>query len=319
MHGVRGFCNLVFFLVLISGFILPLAFADQTMNITDPVVIPSLVNETFNQSENSSVISTTILLTTEPTVTETAESNETSLPVDTTTTLVPNETLTDTPATTEPTPEPTVNDTVRPEDTPPQIASATTTPVPVDTLTRTPITTEPTPEPSITPGNSRKETQIIPTNSPLKSLRAQARSPGKAPVNPAFISYQNRTKQSQIKQASVKESTTIVFNDGSTSRVFLEGEIPSPVDFSYTSGQLISMDGGSFSDGSVFPSSYDLRNYGRVSTVKNQGSAGVCWAFATIASLESYLLPGESLDLSENHMKNTLASTYTGRFRSNLG
>ena len=70
MHGVRGFSNLVFFLLLISGFILPLAFADQT-TITDPVVIPSLVNETFNQSENRSVMNTTILLTTEPTVTET--------------------------------------------------------------------------------------------------------------------------------------------------------------------------------------------------------------------------------------------------------
>ena len=311
MHGVRGFSNLVFFLLLISGFILPLAFADQT-TITDPVVIPSLVNETFNQSENRSVMSTTILLTTEPTVTETVQPLETSLPVDTTTTLVPADSLTDTPGTPEPTPEPTATDTFRPQGTPPLVASAITTPFPVETLT--PITTEPTAEPSITPGNSRKETQIIPTNSPQKSLRAQARSPGKAPVNPAFISYQNRTKQSQIKQTSAKESTTIVFNDGSTSRVFLEGEIPSPLDFSYTSGQLISLDAGSFSDGSILPSSFDLRNYGRVSTVKNQGSAGVCWAFATIASLESYLLPDENLDFSENHMKNTLASTYPDGF-----
>ena len=34
------------------------------------------------------------------------------------------------------------------------------------------------------------------------------------------------------------------------------------------------------------PSSYDWRNQGRVSPIKNQASCGSCWAFATVANLE---------------------------------
>ncbi len=38
------------------------------------------------------------------------------------------------------------------------------------------------------------------------------------------------------------------------------------------------------------PSRYDLRDYGLVTPVKNQGSNNTCWSFATIGSLESALL-----------------------------
>ena len=40
----------------------------------------------------------------------------------------------------------------------------------------------------------------------------------------------------------------------------------------------------------VLPVSYDLRQYDRVSPVRDQGIHGLCWAFSTYASLESYLL-----------------------------
>lgn len=40
----------------------------------------------------------------------------------------------------------------------------------------------------------------------------------------------------------------------------------------------------------TLPSYYNLADYGMVGTVKNQGSGGNCWAFATISSLESAVL-----------------------------
>ena len=50
------------------------------------------------------------------------------------------------------------------------------------------------------------------------------------------------------------------------------------------------------------PASYDLRSLDRVTPVKDQGPFGTCWAFATFASLESCLLPGETWDFSEDSL-----------------
>lgn len=53
------------------------------------------------------------------------------------------------------------------------------------------------------------------------------------------------------------------------------------------------------------PESFDLRNEGRVTPVRNQGPNGSCWAFATYGSAESVLLPRENQDFSEKNLRNT--------------
>ena len=40
---------------------------------------------------------------------------------------------------------------------------------------------------------------------------------------------------------------------------------------------------------SIYPSKYDLREKGRATTVKNQGSLGTCWASASVSALETAL------------------------------
>ena len=64
-------------------------------------------------------------------------------------------------------------------------------------------------------------------------------------------------------------------------------------------------------DESTLPDSFDLRDEGRLTSVKNQGTEGFCWNFATTSSMESSILsnpelraalgeyPHENLDLSE--------------------
>lgn len=53
---------------------------------------------------------------------------------------------------------------------------------------------------------------------------------------------------------------------------------------------------------SIFPSSYDLRQRGRIGRVRNQGNTGTCWAFAALSALESSLLPEEEVTFSPDHM-----------------
>lgn len=53
------------------------------------------------------------------------------------------------------------------------------------------------------------------------------------------------------------------------------------------------------------PVSYDSRDIpGKVPPVRNQGSCGCCWAFASYGSLETAIRPTDTSDFSENHLKN---------------
>ncbi len=74
------------------------------------------------------------------------------------------------------------------------------------------------------------------------------------------------------------------------------GAMPSPLNAALTRGLAIPGVVG------ATPSSYDLRTLGRVTSVKNQGSLGPCWSFATYGSFESYLMPGENRDFAEDNL-----------------
>ena len=56
------------------------------------------------------------------------------------------------------------------------------------------------------------------------------------------------------------------------------------------------------------PEKFDLRDYGWVSPVKNQGFMGACWAFGNVAALESALMRYANVTylLSENNVQNSM-------------
>jgi C1A family cysteine protease len=138
-----------------------------------------------------------------------------------------------------------------------------------------------------------------------------------APINPDFITY--KKKLPEKNDITVPES--LLFSGNSEHRL---GFIPPTIDLSYTKGSDVSYTissnfaSGNFPiTGGQYPSFFDLRTLTKVTPVRDQGAAGSCWAQSTYASLESYLLPGESWDFSENNMKNLLSSTYPEGFDRN--
>ena len=58
----------------------------------------------------------------------------------------------------------------------------------------------------------------------------------------------------------------------------------------------------------TIPYKFDLRDWGWVSSVKNQGWMGACWTFGMTGTLESALLKAANIttDFSENNMQNTI-------------
>ena len=55
-------------------------------------------------------------------------------------------------------------------------------------------------------------------------------------------------------------------------------------------------------DLTTLPSYYSSEDYGRMPSVKNQGSFGACWALAAVSALEAALLPETDTELSADHI-----------------
>jgi len=119
---------------------------------------------------------------------------------------------------------------------------------------------------------------------------AQAQDAKLAPLNPEFKSMVSNNMRGL--KASVSRTS-----DGHAL-----GLLASPMDFSH----LVSSEPDTRFVRAVAFSYYDLRELRLVTPVKNQGSYGTCWAFASYGSLESCLLlsPGETNAFSEKNMAN---------------
>lgn len=52
----------------------------------------------------------------------------------------------------------------------------------------------------------------------------------------------------------------------------------------------------------MLPEAYDMRDYGRVTPIRDQGRYGTCWAFASLGALETSLMPSEEAVFSTDHM-----------------
>ena len=112
------------------------------------------------------------------------------------------------------------------------------------------------------------------------SLRGAA-----APLSPAFL-------RSLVSPPLGTRSSAVGHGLGST---------PGPQDFRYARGLQVPAASGAHPHAAA-PSSYDLRTLNRVTSVKDQDPYGTCWSFASLGSLESGLMPGETWDFSENNM-----------------
>ncbi len=115
-----------------------------------------------------------------------------------------------------------------------------------------------------------------------------AQEPADAPINPAFLNYMH--EQELLQANPTPKSAEPAKGLGYVPPLI---ELPATPEIFRQTLQSPKL-----------AASYDLRTKGKVTAVRDQGSEGACWAFATYGSMESCLLTAERWDFSENNLVN---------------
>ena len=192
------------------------------------------------------------------------------------------------------------------------VLPSSTTSTLLENITPTPSSTQPAKPGSVSGSVSRNSSELNATKILGRRLPANM-----APVNPKFLRY---VQSHQQQSSGTTSRTASVVGSSGTGSGHGMGLIPPPVSMSYLHGTFAVEKTGSSHQlsigsppvvgGGTLPSSFNLETLEKVPSVKNQGPANVCWVFATYDSLESFLLPDETWDFSENNMKDLLSSAY---------
>ncbi len=122
-------------------------------------------------------------------------------------------------------------------------------------------------------------TASVLTLSALEAWAAGSSKSGMAPLSPEFLKW--RENQAKIRAAG--NGTTAARNYGVR---------PSPLNLAHLAGNPVRV-------AAELPEKFDLRSWDVVPPLRNQSSWGTCWAFATVAAMETnYLLQinGRSTD-----------------------
>jgi len=113
-----------------------------------------------------------------------------------------------------------------------------------------------------------------------------------------------------INEQDIVDMKSVVYKDKTTGKIFV------PIDdiakyLSYTVAYDFNqgwIDMARIPGEVLLPVAYDMRDYGRVTAVRDQGKFGTCWAFASLGAFETTLMPGEEISFSTDHM--ALSNSY---------